>query len=78
MAVSGDKIIDAEYTVVDDSQQSDSSIQSFNELEIERLKTRRAEISAIRTKGIVDSITLVVVLAIAFASCTMMCAPWAG
>ena len=68
-------IIDAE--IVDESPAPESHIVQVNpELEIERLKTRRAELATTRSARRWSTIGGMVVFSSAFVSCAQMCNPW--
>ena len=68
-------IIDAE--IVDESPLPESRIiQVTPELEIERLKTRRAELATTRAGQRWSALSGMVIFSSAFVSCAHMCNPW--
>lgn len=71
-----EEIIDAEIVEKENENEGSRVIQVTPELEIERLKTRLAELATIRTKRRWNVTGAVVVLATAFASCAQTCNPW--
>ena len=68
-------IIDAE--IVSERPAPESRIVQVNpELEIERLKTRRAELATARSKNRWGTIGGMIFFSSAFVSCAQMCSPW--
>jgi len=74
--VSGETIIDAEIVEEENVSEETRAVQVTPELEIERLKTKRAELATVRTRSRWNVAGTVVVLSAAFASCAQMCNPW--
>lgn len=67
-------IIDAE--IVSERLHEDRIVQVNPELEIERLKTRRAELATTRSEKRWSTIGGIIVFSTAFVSCAQMCHPW--
>ena len=68
-------IIDAE--VVSERPVAENRVvQVTPELEIERLKTKRAELATARSKNRWGALSGMVVFSSAFISCAHMCHPW--
>ncbi|MCK5640840.1 MAG: hypothetical protein KAJ19_08585 [Gammaproteobacteria bacterium] len=70
-------IIDAEI-VEEESEPENRIVQVNPELEIERLKTKRAELATTRSARRWSTIGGMVVFSSAFVSCAQMCHPWGG
>jgi hypothetical protein len=73
-----DDYIDAEWSEDKGETSAGSVVQVTSELEIERLKTKRAELATKRTKARVEAIATAVVLIALLGSCTQLCSPWLG
>jgi len=70
-------IIDAE--IVDERPLAESRIVQVDpQLEIERLKTRRAELATTRSEKRWGATASMVIISSAFVSCAHMCNPWGG
>ncbi len=69
-------IIEAEIIEEKDDSQETRVVQVTPELQIERLKTRRAELATERTSSRWQSGAAVLIFSAAFASCAQVCSPW--
>lgn len=69
------EIVEAEI-VEEEPQQETRVTQVTPELEIERLKTRRAELATARSKARWNAISLVLFFGSAFFSCAHCIQPW--
>ncbi len=74
--MSDDEIIDAEIVEEDSSSQEHHIVQVTPDLEIERLKTKRAKLATKRTEIRWQASATAIVLSTAFASCAHICTPW--
>ena len=69
-----ERIIDAE--VVEEKAPETRIVQIDPELEIERLRTKRAQLATTRSEKRWGAIATMVIASSAFVSCAQMCNPW--